>query len=176
MTSLDLMVHPLSDKERGRGVHLSRGRVEELKAECYRLVKMGFSQKQICTALNASRSRVSRWCGEVVRLNGTVSDRRLIKGIDQTLPQMLWARVQIGDGCWNWIGHVRPNGYGTLNFKGRVHYAHRAFYQLLVSEITSDLVVDHICENRRCVNPNHLRPVTQNENLYCANMGRKPRD
>ena len=72
--------------------------------------------------------------------------------------------------CWPWVGAMKPDGYGLLNFRedsGRRTSinAHRAVYQMLVGPIPSGLVLDHLCCNTACVNPAHLEPVTNGENV-----------
>ena len=64
-------------------------------------------------------------------------------------------------GCWRWTGVRTHDGYGTL-FEG---YAHRVSYELFVGPIPEGLEVDHLCNNRCCVNPEHLEPVTREENI-----------
>lgn len=68
--------------------------------------------------------------------------------------------------CWIWI---RTGGrYGHVCVDGEQHGAHRVFYERLVGPIPDGLVIDHLCRVERCVNPNHLEPVTNAENLRRA--------
>lgn len=68
-------------------------------------------------------------------------------------------------GCWEWQGTKSGNGYGRLFYRGRYHTAHRVSYQLYIGPIPEGLVIDHLCRNRGCVNPEHLEPVTFGENI-----------
>lgn len=47
-----------------------------------------------------------------------------------------------------------------------MHMAHRLIYTMLIGEIPEGMVLDHLCRNRRCVNPHHLEPVTVKENTH----------
>jgi hypothetical protein len=71
--------------------------------------------------------------------------------------------------CWIWIGSIAPNGYGKFSVeKNKVRKcfnAHRWAYEYFVGPIRLGLTLDHLCRNRRCVNPGHLEPVTIRENL-----------
>jgi hypothetical protein len=68
-------------------------------------------------------------------------------------------------GCWLWTG-AQCKGYGNYADADRKnHRAHRYAYMLYVGAIPSGLVLDHLCKNPACVNPAHLQPVTQKENL-----------
>jgi hypothetical protein len=73
-----------------------------------------------------------------------------------------WSRVDRSrpDGCWSWLGAMKPNGYGIFQ-KVRVH---RIAYSLLRGSVPDDMSIDHLCRNRRCVNPAHLEVVTMREN------------
>jgi len=57
------------------------------------------------------------------------------------------------------------DGYGRFWLKGRWIGAHRASYLLFVGPIPPAKQLDHLCRNRRCVNPLHLEIVTQQENI-----------
>lgn len=78
-----------------------------------------------------------------------------------------WRRVdKNGDGgCWLWTGAKTSNGYGYLNTDGGRRLAHRFSYESLVGPIPAGLQLDHLCRVRHCVNPTHLEPVTQRENV-----------
>lgn len=68
--------------------------------------------------------------------------------------------------CWNWQGWSDgTSGYGKLKVFGKTFYAHRAFYEYLVGDIPSGILVHHLCYNRTCCNPLHLALASYRENL-----------
>ena len=67
-------------------------------------------------------------------------------------------------GCWEWSVKDKANGYGVLTISHKSHRAHRWIYEKLVGPIKPPLVLDHLCKNKICVNPEHLEPVTTKTN------------
>lgn len=88
---------------------------------------------------------------------------------EQIVTERFWASIdRSGDtsgDCWVWTGSRTSEGYGRLLVFG-VHYtAHRVSYELHHGPIPDGLVLDHLCRNVSCVNPDHLEPVTDAENV-----------
>lgn len=69
-----------------------------------------------------------------------------------------------GSDCWLWTGCLTERGYGLFWLRGNVR-AHRFSYETFVGPIPDGLVIDHLCRTRACVNPDHLEPVTDRENV-----------
>jgi hypothetical protein len=80
-------------------------------------------------------------------------------------PERFWQKVAKADGCWSWTSVHQSAGYGTFKLNGTMVLAHRVAYQLLKGPIPAGMQLDHLCRNRGCVNPDHLEPVTREENL-----------
>lgn len=67
--------------------------------------------------------------------------------------------------CWEWYGSCDSWGYGQVYVNGRGIKAHRYYYEKCNGPIPASKQLDHLCRNRRCVNPKHLEPVTVATNV-----------
>lgn len=85
-------------------------------------------------------------------------------------------------GCWEFTGNgfgsgrmagkrvkggggVLEHGYGQLYHDGKKYQAHRWSYEHFKEPIPLNAQLDHLCRNRKCCNPEHLEPVTADENI-----------
>ena len=88
-------------------------------------------------------------------------------------------RLSLGK-CWLWLGSQNGKGYGKFYANGKKQYVHRFSYSLK-KEIPQGYVIDHICRNRSCIRPSHLRAITNMKNLLAKdsniwNNGQNMRD
>lgn len=118
--------------------------------------------------------RHARWRTWVIAMR-PAGARRIIRG---TPKERLLGRVAMGyGGCWIWTGGMRTNGYGSFAITyGNYRVAHVASYEIHVGPVPDGLQLDHLCHtrdkscpggrcvHRRCINPDHLEPVTSREN------------
>lgn len=92
-----------------------------------------------------------------------LGDKSMTKGMTDIDRLMFYTYPEPNTGCWIW-GANCCNGYGRFSYKGKTTPAYRVSYELLVGPIPDGLVIDHLCRNTYCVNPQHLEPVTYREN------------
>lgn len=99
---------------------------------------------------------------------------------DSVLARFL-AKVEPGSetGCWMWTACIAGGGYGYLTVEtGKPRVAHKLAYEHWIGPVPDGLTLDHLCHSndpecpgggdclhRRCVNPDHLEPVTRGENV-----------
>lgn len=76
-----------------------------------------------------------------------------------------WSHVKKTQDCWYWLLKPTMYGYGQFKLDKKTLRSHRLSYELIVGNIPDGLCLDHLCKNRMCVNPEHLEPVTNRENV-----------
>lgn len=92
----------------------------------------------------------------------------------------IFASVRIGDPkeCWPWLGRTSGNGrgggYPRMELDGHTVAVHRVLYTHFHGYIPAKKQVDHTCENRACLNPDHLELVTHLQNQR-RKSGRRPK-
>lgn len=89
-----------------------------------------------------------------------------------------WAKVDISDACWLWIGNMTSNGYGKWRPSGRAPgiqaLAHRVSWEIHYGRIPEGMCICHHCDVRQCIRPDHLFLGTIADNN--ADMRRKGRN
>jgi len=93
------------------------------------------------------------------KLTRAARGRRLVNA------EYMRQRVENVGECWEWQGGVLSNGYGRCQSVEYGVLAHRVSYQIFVGPIPAGLTIDHLCRNRRCINPDHLEAVTPRVNV-----------
>lgn len=120
----------------------------------------------VCAAEGCDRPRKTvDWCHshyEQWRRSGGAA--RPVGRLPESTEERFWLKVaKQPNGCWLWTGSTAGAGrYGRF----ADDQAHRWSYERFVGPIPDGLVIDHLCRVTLCVNPAHLEPVTQAENIY----------
>jgi len=90
----------------------------------------------------------------------------------KTIRERFYSKVQLhsttvyeGTPCWEWRAFINPDGYGIFWFDKRMRGAHIYAYREAIGPIPEGHTVDHLCRNRRCVNPLHLEAVPGVDNV-----------
>ena len=118
-------------------------------------------------ALGADRERAFRRAWHLYHTAGQkpllpADERRRLKRIEVFESRY---SPEPNSGCWLWHGRGDDLGYGRFWDNGRDVQAHRWSYEHHKGPIADGLVIDHLCRVPACVNPDHLEPVTQGENV-----------
>ncbi len=97
------------------------------------------------------------------------------KGIGNT-PQDFWNNVNIKekDDCWEWMGYLDHNGYGSISINNYPNRTHRYAWEIVHGCIPEGLCICHKCDNPKCCNPEHLFMGTVYDNTHdMIKKGRK---
>lgn len=87
------------------------------------------------------------------------------------LPKRFWDKVKKTETCWVWTAGKNTSGYGVFSLNGKSLLSHRLAWEDKDGSIPTGLVIDHICRNRVCCNPKHLRVVTPKVNALENSFG-----
>lgn len=128
----------------------------------------GKMTKSLCKTSDCNMSGAFRgWCRrhyDQAKAAGVFTPRHRMS-LDQRLLNM----SELDDnGCWVWSKYKEPRGYGKINVHSEPRLAHRVSYEFFVGPIPDGLFLDHMCFNRACINPDHLRVVTNKQNMEHA--------
>lgn len=81
----------------------------------------------------------------------------------------IWEKIDIRDGCWNYLGGTSSNGYGAFWVNGQNRKPHRYLWELLIGPIPKELEPDHLCFNTICCRIDHIELVTPLVNKMRSN-------
>ena len=82
----------------------------------------------------------------------------------KTIIEKILEKIRIDDECWIWTGQITKVGYPRqrLSVAKKVP-THRYIYDFFYNDLSKNQIVHHTCENKICVNPAHLKAITQSE-------------
>ena len=91
----------------------------------------------------------------------------------KSLAERFWSKVNkngpvhpiLGTPCWLWLGKLDKDGYGTFHIARVNGRPIRAKAHNVLASSPEGLVPDHLCQNKACVNPEHLEHVTVKVNI-----------
>ena len=96
----------------------------------------------------------------------------VLKEFTEDEAERFWAKVNkdgpwpyvfdLMDQCWVWTASTKPNGFGQFKFRGAITGPHRVSYMVSVGNMSNMISVWQKCQNKLCVNPNHLEAHSKN--------------
>lgn len=89
------------------------------------------------------------------------------------MKQYIASKLRRKGKCLEWQGYKHKSGYGHIRVEDKIKKVHRVVYELWVGPIDDGNVIMHLCDNKICCNPNHLKQGTQKDNIKdMINKGR----
>ena len=138
------------------------------------IVKPGLRCRKCCNEYKnkwqrTKKNRTCILCNEPFVPNGRAKEC--------SLKCKLLNRIKKVNGCWEWQGKITNVGYGEITHERKYVLAHRCSYKTFKGEIPKGMHICHSCDNKKCINPEHLWIGTQQENILDAmSKGRLPLD
>lgn len=88
------------------------------------------------------------------------------KADGKTVEDRFHERYQVdrNTGCWNWTAGLNGKGYAYIFARRYSRQAYKWYYEIVYGKVPDGMELDHLCRNKKCVNPEHLEVVTKSEN------------
>ncbi len=124
------------------------------------------------TRRNGTRRSSRRFVrGEIMVKGGNVENARPIPTLRKKHLRRLWNKIKTPDACWEWDGYHNNCGYANtiiLGAQNREYLPHRLIFAWFKHDIPKGMTIDHLCNNRGCLNPDHMELATQAANVSRA--------